>query len=213
MASIRSIEVHFWLAARNFAQAYAESWILAPRRLRAMIAWSEPLPDNRKPVKARATRARLRRLAALTGSRPPGSLPPSAHGSRERGRSRGDASGDRSVARRGLRSFCRLATGATLAPWLAPKNRGDNARQVCDALRLCTTSRGSDLDVAGWSGYPSIAALSINRGIDVMCHDRTRARQQRRPGIRRVQSASCLLALLSSLPASASIRRINEARI
>jgi len=36
-----------------------------------MIAWSKPLPDDRKPVKARA---RGRRLAALTGSRPPGSL-------------------------------------------------------------------------------------------------------------------------------------------
>jgi hypothetical protein len=39
-----------------------------------MIAWSEPLSDDRKPVKARAARARLRRLAALTGLRLPGSL-------------------------------------------------------------------------------------------------------------------------------------------
>jgi hypothetical protein len=38
-----------------------------------MIAWSEPLPDDRKP-EARAARARLRRLAALTGLRLPGSL-------------------------------------------------------------------------------------------------------------------------------------------
>jgi hypothetical protein len=28
-------------------------------------------------------------------------------------------------------------------------------------------------DFAGWSGYPSIAALSINPGIDVMCQVRT----------------------------------------
>lgn len=39
-----------------------------------MFAWSEPLPGSRKPVKARATRARLRRLAALTGLPPSGSL-------------------------------------------------------------------------------------------------------------------------------------------
>jgi len=41
----------------------------------------QALPDRRKPVKARAARARLRRLAALTGSRLPGFLPPSGHGS------------------------------------------------------------------------------------------------------------------------------------
>jgi hypothetical protein len=28
-------------------------------------------------------------------------------------------------------------------------------------------------DFAGWSGYPSIAALSINPGIDVMCQEET----------------------------------------
>jgi hypothetical protein len=39
-----------------------------------MIAWSEPLPDGRKSVKARAAHARLRRLAALTDLRLPGSL-------------------------------------------------------------------------------------------------------------------------------------------
>src|SRR5213593_886029 len=50
-------------------------------RLRTMLAWSEPLPDSRKPVKARAARARLCRLAALTGLRLPGCLPPSDHGS------------------------------------------------------------------------------------------------------------------------------------
>ncbi len=49
-------------------------------------------------------------------------------GFRERHRSRCDAGGDGSVGWRGLRSFCGLATGATLAPWLAPKDRGDRAR-------------------------------------------------------------------------------------
>jgi hypothetical protein len=39
-----------------------------------MIAWSKPLPDSREPVEACAARARLRRLAALTGLRRPGSL-------------------------------------------------------------------------------------------------------------------------------------------
>jgi hypothetical protein len=68
-------KARFWLAACDLAQTYASSWSPAPRRLRrAMIAWSEPLPDDRKPVKARATRVWLRRLADLTGSRPPGSL-------------------------------------------------------------------------------------------------------------------------------------------
>ena len=43
-------------------------------------------------------------------------------------------------------------------------------RQSCDTLRLRTTSRGRLLaNFAGWSGYPSIAALSINPEIDVMC--------------------------------------------
>jgi hypothetical protein len=49
-------------------------------RLRAMTARSEPLPDNRRPVKARAMRDRLRRLTALTGLQLPGCLPPSDHG-------------------------------------------------------------------------------------------------------------------------------------
>jgi hypothetical protein len=34
----------------------------------------KPLPARRRPVKARATRARLRRLAAWTGLRQPGSF-------------------------------------------------------------------------------------------------------------------------------------------
>ena len=38
------------------------------------------MPDRRRPVKARAARARLRRLAALTGLRRPGFLLPSVHG-------------------------------------------------------------------------------------------------------------------------------------
>src|SRR6266567_4086532 len=42
---------------------------------------------------------------------------------------------------------------------------------ACDlALRLMGRSLRS---FAGWSGYPSIAALSINPGIDAMCHERT----------------------------------------
>jgi hypothetical protein len=74
-------EVRFWLAACDLAQAYARSWSFAPRRQRrAMIVWSEPLPDDCKPVKARAARARLRRLAALTGCRRPALWPPSDHG-------------------------------------------------------------------------------------------------------------------------------------
>src|SRR5262245_29229794 len=43
-------------------------------------------------------------------------------------------------------------------------------RQSYDTLRLCTTPRRQlPSDFTGWSGYPSIAALSINPGIDVMC--------------------------------------------
>jgi len=38
------------------------------------------VPDRGRPVKARATRDRLRRLTALTGLQLPGSLPPSDHG-------------------------------------------------------------------------------------------------------------------------------------
>jgi hypothetical protein len=43
-------------------------------------------------------------------------------------------------------------------------------QQNCDILRLFTTrlAGGGLPDFAGWSGYPSIAALSINPGIDVM---------------------------------------------
>jgi hypothetical protein len=41
--------------------------------MRAMTA-GERMPDRNRPVKARAARVRLRRLAALTGLRRPGSL-------------------------------------------------------------------------------------------------------------------------------------------
>jgi Recombinase zinc beta ribbon domain len=53
--------------------------------------------------------------------------------SRERVRSRYDASEDRrhSVAPRKLRSFCRWRTHATLAPWLALRNRDDYRYYTC----------------------------------------------------------------------------------
>src|SRR6202521_1033026 len=44
------------------------------------------------------------------------------------------------------------------------------------SLRLMGRSLPSS---AGWSGYPSIAALSMNPGIDAMGHVRTHASQQR----------------------------------
>jgi hypothetical protein len=44
-----------------------------------MIAW-DAMPDQRSTVKARAVRDRLRRLAALTVLRWPGSLLPCDHG-------------------------------------------------------------------------------------------------------------------------------------
>ena len=44
-----------------------------------MIAW-RATAGPAQPVKARASRDRLRRLAALTACRLPGSLPPCDHG-------------------------------------------------------------------------------------------------------------------------------------
>lgn len=62
--------------------------------------------------------------------------------SRERGRSRRDTSRDGGVARRGLRSFCGMPTGATLTPWLASRNRGDSARLYrLQRQTICATMR------------------------------------------------------------------------
>jgi hypothetical protein len=80
------------------------------------------------PVKPRAARDRLRRLAALTGQRLPGCLPPSDHGFPCAASLPLDAGGNSSgsVLRHGLRPFCGSTVPATLAPWLMLRNRDDD---------------------------------------------------------------------------------------
>jgi hypothetical protein len=52
-------------------------------------------------------------------------------------------------------------------------------RQIYDRLRFALRLVGScPPDFAGWSGYPPIAALTIDPEIDVMGHLQTHAAQQ-----------------------------------
>jgi len=74
------------------------------------------------------------------------------------------------VARHGRwRSALLFCRGAVM---LRPAGRSN--RQICDALRSYATPYGRLLpDFAGWSGYPLIAALSVDPEIDAMCRDPT----------------------------------------
>jgi hypothetical protein len=54
---------------------------------------------------------------------------------------------------------------------MMPRPTTRSSRLICDGLRSRATPQDSCLpDFAGWSGYPLIAALSINPRIDVMGH-------------------------------------------
>ncbi len=76
-----------------------------------------------------------------------------------------------------------MKMGTTRSPWrydAAARHALQSVKSAtaCDlALRLVG---GCLSDFAGWSGYPSIAALSINPGIDVMGQKQT-ARLARYP--------------------------------
>jgi len=125
-------EVHFWLAACDFPQAFASSWIPAPRRAcEAMVAWKRATAG---PLEARQGSRCARPAPPACGlDRPPAARLfcfQAIMACRERERSRRDTGRNRglSVARRGLRPFCGSAVSATLAPWLASRNRGDSAR-------------------------------------------------------------------------------------
>lgn len=64
--------------------------------------------------------------------------------------------------------------GTILSPWrydaAARHPIGKSATPRDLALRL---TGGRLPEIATWSAYPSIAAVPINPGIDVMCHNRT----------------------------------------
>jgi hypothetical protein len=68
-----------------------------------------------------------------------------------------------------------IKMGTTRSPCpydAAARHALQSARLRCTAI-LHYASRGRLPDFAGWSGYPPIAAMPINPGIDAMCHNPT----------------------------------------
>src|SRR5260370_39385780 len=64
-----------------------------------------------------------------------------------------------------------MKMGTTRSPWrydAAIRHALQSANLRLPAI-LHYASSAAVLDFAGWSGYPSIAVLSLNPGIDVMC--------------------------------------------
>jgi hypothetical protein len=73
----------------------------------------------------------------------------------------------------------KMGTIRSLCPYEAAACHALQSANLRRRTILYYASRGCLPDLARWSGYPSIAALSINLGIDVTC---TSGREQSQHG-------------------------------